>query len=107
MSATREATTQDAWLASGEEEALEPELRICDPHHHLWDRSGSRYLLLEIGFRALNEQKYESFIPFVGRLPILKNLFRRKALIDEKRSLYILLTAQVVDLREEEKKLFN
>lgn len=30
------------------EVALEPDLVICDPHHHLWDRSGSRYLLDEL-----------------------------------------------------------
>jgi L-fuconolactonase len=36
------------WLESGEEEALEPELRICDPHHHLWDHPESRYLLDEL-----------------------------------------------------------
>jgi predicted TIM-barrel fold metal-dependent hydrolase len=29
------------------EEVLEPELPICDPHHHLWDRQGNRYLLDE------------------------------------------------------------
>ncbi|MBW1886467.1 MAG: amidohydrolase, partial [Deltaproteobacteria bacterium] len=40
MSATREQMDKEAWLASGEEEALEPELPICDPHHHLWDRDG-------------------------------------------------------------------
>ena len=59
------------------------------------------------GFRSLNERKYESFIPLAGRIPILKNLFRRKAYLNEKRSLYILLTARVVDLRSEEKKLYN
>jgi L-fuconolactonase len=26
------------------EEILEPDLLICDPHHHLWDRPGSRYM---------------------------------------------------------------
>ncbi len=36
------------WLAQVEEEALEPELPICDPHHHLWDYPESRYLLNEI-----------------------------------------------------------
>ncbi|MCZ2109010.1 MAG: amidohydrolase, partial [Dehalococcoidia bacterium] len=36
------------WLAQVEEEILEPERPICDPHHHLWDRSGSRYLLDEL-----------------------------------------------------------
>jgi len=30
------------------EAILEPELPICDPHHHLWDYPGSRYLLPEL-----------------------------------------------------------
>ena len=36
------------WLAQLSEPVLEPELRICDAHHHLWDRMGrrmNRYLL--------------------------------------------------------------
>jgi L-fuconolactonase len=40
------------WLALTVEEALEPDLPICDPHHHLWDRQPARvaprYLLDEI-----------------------------------------------------------
>lgn len=36
------------WLDLVIEEALEPELPICDPHHHLWDFPGSRYLLDEL-----------------------------------------------------------
>lgn len=36
------------WLAKVKEEALEPELPIIDPHHHLWDHPGSRYELDEI-----------------------------------------------------------
>lgn len=59
------------------------------------------------GFRSLNERKYESKVPLLGELPIIKNAFRRKAYLNEKRSLYILLTAKVVDLRAEEKELFN
>jgi len=35
------------WLARTEEEILEPELPIIDPHHHLWDRLGG-YLTDEI-----------------------------------------------------------
>ena len=42
----------EAWLGKVKEEALEPELPICDPHHHLWDyRKGAvqeRYLLDEM-----------------------------------------------------------
>jgi predicted TIM-barrel fold metal-dependent hydrolase len=30
------------------EEILEPERPICDPHHHLWDHPGRRYLLDEL-----------------------------------------------------------
>ncbi len=30
------------------EEVIEAELPICDPHHHLWDRHGQRYLLDEL-----------------------------------------------------------
>ena len=32
------------WLAQTTEETLEPELAICDPHHHLWEYPSSRYL---------------------------------------------------------------
>ena len=39
---------KQVWLDQVVEETLEPELPICDPHHHLWDRSGSRYLLDEL-----------------------------------------------------------
>lgn len=38
----------DAWLGLTVEEALEPGLRICDPHHHLWDRPNNRYLAGEL-----------------------------------------------------------
>src|SRR5437899_10666972 len=40
------------WLALTVEEPLDPDLPICDPHHHLWDlqpaRVAPRYLLDEI-----------------------------------------------------------
>ena len=38
----------DAWLAQVPEEALEPELEIVDPHHHLWIRNGHTYLMPEL-----------------------------------------------------------
>jgi L-fuconolactonase len=34
-----------AWLERRQEPILEPDLPIIDPHHHLWDRPGWRYLL--------------------------------------------------------------
>ena len=39
---------QAEWLAQVSEDIIEPERPICDPHHHLWDRAGSRYLLDEL-----------------------------------------------------------
>lgn len=36
------------WLAKVQEEALEPDLPIVDPHHHLWVRSGATYLVPEL-----------------------------------------------------------
>ena len=44
--------THSEWLAQVEEETLEPDLPICDPHHHLWEfkteHTQPRYLLDEI-----------------------------------------------------------
>ncbi len=37
-----------SWLDQLIEETLEPDLPICDPHHHLWDYPDSRYLLTEL-----------------------------------------------------------
>ncbi len=39
---------REDWLAARQEEILDPAQRIIDPHHHLWDRPGWRYLLDEI-----------------------------------------------------------
>ena len=41
------------WLALTQEATLEPEIPICDPHHHFWDFRSERipyqrYLLHEL-----------------------------------------------------------
>ena len=38
----------NAWLAQVEEDIIDPDLEICDPHHHLWDNSQNPYLLPEL-----------------------------------------------------------
>ena len=43
-----EPADRDRWLAQVKEEILEPALPIADPHHHLWDQPGRRYLLDEL-----------------------------------------------------------
>ena len=36
------------WLALRKEEIIDPQRPIVDPHHHLWDRGGQRYLVEEM-----------------------------------------------------------
>ena len=38
---------KSSWLSRTIEEAIEPDLLICDPHHHLWEYPDSRYLVDE------------------------------------------------------------
>lgn len=45
--AKKRAARAALWRALHREEILEPALPIIDPHHHLWERAGVRYLLDE------------------------------------------------------------
>ena len=42
-----QSVPNEEWLSLVHEEALEPALPIVDAHHHLWIRSGHRYLVPE------------------------------------------------------------
>ncbi len=48
MSTPPASPIRQAWLDRLHEEIIEPDLPIIDPHHHLWDRPGWRYLLDEL-----------------------------------------------------------
>jgi L-fuconolactonase len=39
---------KEDWLALHQEEPIDPAMPIIDPHHHLWERGGARYLLQDI-----------------------------------------------------------
>ena len=41
-------TNRETWLARVQEEIIDPDRRICDPHHHLWDHPDDRYLFHDI-----------------------------------------------------------
>ena len=41
------ADPREDWLALRVEEIIDPARPIIDPHHHLWDRGGQRYLIEE------------------------------------------------------------
>src|SRR3954468_3652081 len=42
------ADPREDWLALHKEEVLDPARPIVDPHHHLWERGGQRYLIEEL-----------------------------------------------------------
>ncbi|HYZ31290.1 MAG TPA: amidohydrolase family protein, partial [Crenalkalicoccus sp.] len=48
MSGSYYLPVREDWLARRSEPALDPDLPIVDPHHHLWERQGWRYLLHEL-----------------------------------------------------------
>ncbi len=68
--------TNQSWLDQVQEDILEPERKICDPHHHLWDRNGSRYLLHELladidsGHRVVSTVFVECDSMFSADLPV-------------------------------------
>src|SRR5258705_13888390 len=39
------ADPREDWLAQYSEEIIDPTRPIVDPHHHLWDRGGLRYMI--------------------------------------------------------------
>ncbi len=45
LTPSRQIAIREDWLAQRVEDPLLPGLPIVDPHHHLWDREGERYLL--------------------------------------------------------------
>src|SRR6202051_4390372 len=42
------ADPREDWLALRKEEIIDSARPIVDPHHHLWDRGGQRYLIEDI-----------------------------------------------------------
>jgi len=42
------AEPREDWLALHKEAIIDPQRPIVDPHHHLWDRGGQRYLIEEM-----------------------------------------------------------
>ena len=42
------ADPREDWLALYSEEVIDPSRPIVDPHHHLWDRGGLRYMIEDI-----------------------------------------------------------
>ena len=36
------------WLEITQEDPIDPDLPICDPHHHLWERPSNNYMLEDL-----------------------------------------------------------
>ena len=61
-------TTDNSDETSSDEIPLEPELPICDPHHHLWERPPRDYLLDEL-LQDLQQRSQRGF-DSRGRMPL-------------------------------------
>jgi predicted TIM-barrel fold metal-dependent hydrolase len=48
LTPSRQIAVREDWLARLHEPPLDPALPVVDPHHHLWDRAGERYLLEDL-----------------------------------------------------------
>jgi predicted TIM-barrel fold metal-dependent hydrolase len=59
---SRMVGVDDKWLARTQEEILEPDLVVVDPHHHLWDFPQHRYLLGELLADTGSGHKIESTV---------------------------------------------
>ncbi|MGR9235197.1 amidohydrolase family protein [Rhizobium leguminosarum] len=55
------------WLATCQEEALQPDQKIIDPHHHLFDRPGWRYLLDDLLLDISQGHNVQSTVYVQGR----------------------------------------
>ena len=60
--ATRMTGIREDWLRLTQEEVLEPDLAIVDPHHHLWDLPSHRYLLPDLLADTGSGHKIESTV---------------------------------------------
>lgn len=58
------------------------------------------------GLRNILKSKMVERVPVLGRIPIIGALFRRKQKVDEKRNTVIIITAEILDMQEQEKKNF-
>lgn len=82
-----------------------PQLSLQQAHTSVTVPDGGTALLG--GFRRINESSYESTVPFLDKIPIINLLFKRRGYVKETSSLIILVTAKIVDIRNEERKRFN
>ena len=59
------ADPREDWLAQHTEEIIDPARPIVDPHHHLWDRGGLRYMFEDMvddaatHSRRINEYEFK------------------------------------------------
>ena len=59
------------------------------------------------GLKNLQEQYDQTLTPILGKIPVVRNLFRRQGFADLKRSNVVLIKAKITILREEESRRFG
>ncbi|TET39094.1 MAG: hypothetical protein E3J72_01325 [Planctomycetota bacterium] len=59
------------------------------------------------GLKEITEREFISTIPILGDMPIFRWLFERTGFSNERRNLLILITAKIVVVRDEERRIFG
>jgi type II secretory pathway component GspD/PulD (secretin) len=63
--------------------------------------------LLIAGLKSFREIDRKLDIPVLGNIPIVSFFFSQTTKLDEKQDLIILVTGKIIDLEEEERKIFG
>jgi general secretion pathway protein D len=59
------------------------------------------------GLKNMIHYELETTVPLLGKIPLIKNLFRKKGNMNLRRNLVVLLRADITILREKEQQLFG
>lgn len=105
--------------APREVDALPSDVQVSEkpraPIHLPWLVTQSAFTTIRVpdkgsiiiaGLRNILKAKMVERVPILGRIPIVGALFKRKQKVDEKRHTVIIITAEILDLQEQEKKNF-
>jgi hypothetical protein len=71
-------TKLEAWLARTVEDAIEPDLPICDPHHHFWHSREGHDPLWFLNIRSIRKTMSWEHVPsrHLDHLSKLRRLHR-------------------------------
>jgi len=65
-----------------------------------------RGTIMITGFKDIQMKDMKSGVPFLEDIPVINFFFTRKAKVDERRRLFMLVTPEIIDLQERENQQF-